>query len=58
MRRHVGYDGYGSRKGNCVIKMCRGCSAMSERHKRIHEVNTVSEGETEDQTLSRSNLTH
>ncbi len=24
MRRHVGYDGYGSRKGNCVIKMCRG----------------------------------
>jgi hypothetical protein len=36
-----------------VSKFARGeCSAMSERHKRIHEVNTdFSAGETEDETV-------
>jgi len=38
--------------GMAVSKFARGCSAMSERHKRIHQVNTdFRAGEAEDETV-------
>src|SRR5260370_10219778 len=42
----------GRARGIALSKCAGGCSAMSERHKRIHEVNTdFRAGETEDQTV-------
>ena len=49
----VGYDEHGPRRGNGGIKkFAGGCSAMSDRRKRIDEVNThFRAGETEDETV-------
>ena len=42
----------GRARGIAVSKCAGGCSAMSERHNRIHQVNTgFRAGETEDETV-------
>jgi hypothetical protein len=48
----MGYDGYRPHRGMAVSKCAGGCSAMSERHNRIHQVNTdFRAGEAEDETV-------
>jgi hypothetical protein len=50
--RQVGTTDTGRTGGMAVSKFAGGSSAIAERHKRIHEVNTdFRAGETEDETV-------